>query len=56
MEKTVKFVVEIGYKKFVFSEIDEAKLFAITAKKNAVEPEEVRIVIDLEEVQNDVGI
>lgn len=44
--KNVMFVVKIGYKSFEFTTIEEATLFAVTAKKTSTEDEDVCIKID----------
>lgn len=38
--KEVKFIVKIGYKDFEFRTIEEATLFAVTAKKTSTDEEE----------------
>lgn len=43
----VQFKVEIGYNEFVFKNADEAKLFAVTAKKTSVD-ENIRVYIEIE--------
>ena len=42
----VQFKVEIGYNEFVFKNADEAKLFAVTAKKTAVD-EDIQVCIEI---------
>ncbi len=44
--KEVKFIVKIGYKEFEFGTIEEATLFAVTAKKTSIEDEEVCINVE----------
>ena len=44
--KDVQFVVEVGYKRFIFKTIEEATLFAVTAKKTSIEDEEVCIKVE----------
>lgn len=44
--KNVMFVVKIGYKEFEFGTIEEATLFAVTAKKTSIEDEEVCIKVE----------
>lgn len=44
--KEVKFIVKIGYKEFEFRTIEEATLFAVTAKKTSIEDEEVYIKVE----------
>ena len=45
--KDVQFMVEMGHYEFVFKNADEAKLFAVTAKKTAVD-EKIRVYIEIE--------
>ena len=50
--KEVKFIVKIGYvdvKQFEFDNVEEAKLFAVTAKKTAIYDEDVSIEIEFAE-------
>lgn len=52
MERQVKFIVKIGYvdvKQFEFDNVEEAKLFAVTAKKTAIYNEDVSIEIEFAE-------
>ena len=43
----VQFKVEIGYNEFIFKNADEAKLFAVTAKKTAVDGN-IKVRIEIE--------
>ena len=45
--KDVQFKVDMGYYEFVFKNEDEAKSFALTAKKTAVD-ENIRVRIEIE--------
>lgn len=38
--REIQFVVEVGYKRFIFKTIEEATLFAVTAKKTSTDEEE----------------
>lgn len=51
--KDVQFKVEVGYNEFVFKTVEEATLFAVTAKKTAVEDLKVRIEIEWTEEQEE---
>ena len=44
--KEVKFIVKIGYKSFEFGTVEEATLFAVTAKKTSIDYEEVCIKVE----------
>lgn len=44
--KDVQFRVKVGYNEFVFATIEEATLFAVTAKKTLIEDEEVCINVE----------
>lgn len=44
--KEIQFVVEVGYKRFIFKTIEEATLFAVTAKKTAVVDENICINVE----------
>ena len=44
--REIQFVVEVGYKRFIFKTIEEATLFAVTAKKTSIEDEEVCIKVE----------
>lgn len=49
--KEIKFIVKIGYKSFGFKTIEEATFFAVTAKKTALETEDVSIDIEWAETE-----
>lgn len=44
--KDVKFIVSVDYKEFCFENIEEATLFAVTAKKTC--KRDIRVSIELE--------
>ena len=44
--KDVQFKTKVGYNEFVFATLEEATLFAVTAKKTSIEDEEVCIKVE----------
>lgn len=44
--REMQFVVEVGYKKFIFKTINEATSFAVTAKKTSAENEDICIDVE----------
>lgn len=48
----LKYLVEIGYRKFIFTDQSDAIAFAKTAKLHADEDVEVNIIIELDMVED----
>jgi hypothetical protein len=44
--REMQFVVEVGYKRFIFKTIEEATSFAVTARKTSVEDEDICIDVE----------
>lgn len=45
--KDVQFKIKVGYNEFIFATLEEATLFAVTAKKTAVD-ENIQVCIEIE--------